>query len=78
MATMIIEGERAGAASGETYEVRNPATGEVVDRVPSGGPEDVDRAAHAAARTQRSWGKLTPATRLRLTCWERSRRSRPS
>jgi len=33
MATMIIEGERTKAASGKTYEVRNPATGEVVDEV---------------------------------------------
>ena len=41
---MIIEGERATAASGETYEVMNPATGEVVDQVPNGGAEDVDRA----------------------------------
>ena len=37
MATMIIEGERTKAASGKTYEVRNPATGEVVDEVPAGG-----------------------------------------
>jgi len=60
---MIIEGERAGAASGETYEVRNPATGEVVDEVPSGGPEDVDRAARAAARAFESWSALTPNKR---------------
>src|SRR5437016_4923456 len=66
MATMIIEGERAGAASGETYEVRNPATGEVVDRVPNGGVEDVDRAAQAAARTQKSWGKRPPAERAKI------------
>src|SRR3979409_205013 len=50
MATMIIEGERTKAASGKTYEVRNPATGEVVDEVPAGGPADVDKAAHAAAK----------------------------
>src|SRR5438105_11026891 len=66
MATMIIEGERAGAASGETYEVRNPATGEVVDRVPSGGVEDVDRAAQAAARAQKTWGKLPPVERAKV------------
>src|SRR5205823_4725633 len=64
MATMIIEGERAGAASGETYEVRNPATGEVVDRVPNGGVEDVDRA--APARAQKTWGKLSPAERAKI------------
>jgi acyl-CoA reductase-like NAD-dependent aldehyde dehydrogenase len=63
---MIIEGERTSAASGETYEVRNPATGEVVDRVPNGGPADVDRAAQAAARAQKSWGKLPPAERARI------------
>src|SRR5262249_57616023 len=49
VATMIIEGERVGAASGQTYQVTNPATGEVVDEVPSGGGEDVARAAEAAA-----------------------------
>ena len=43
LATMIIEGERVGAASGQTYQVTNPATGEVVEEVPSGGAEDVDR-----------------------------------
>jgi succinate-semialdehyde dehydrogenase/glutarate-semialdehyde dehydrogenase len=63
MATMIIEGERAKAASGETYKVRNPATGEVVDEVPSGGPEDVDRAAKAAAKAFETWSALTPNKR---------------
>ena len=58
MATMIIEGERTKAASGRTYEVRNPATGEVVDEVPSGGPADVDRAAKAAAKAFGTWSKL--------------------
>jgi len=55
---MIIEGERVGAASGQTYQVTNPATGELVDEVPSGGAEDVDRAAVAAARAQRSWAAM--------------------
>ena len=65
MATMIIEGERATAASGETYQVKNPATGEVVDEVPSGGVEDVARAARAAEKAQRSWGRLAPSERAR-------------
>jgi len=63
---MIIEGERASAASGETYQVKNPATGEVVDEVPNGGVEDVDRAARAAEKAQKSWGKLAPAERARI------------
>jgi acyl-CoA reductase-like NAD-dependent aldehyde dehydrogenase len=66
MAAMIIEGKPAEAVSGETYEVCDPATGEVVDRVPAGGPEDVDRAARSAVRAQRSWGKLAPAERARI------------
>lgn len=57
MATMIIEGERAPSSTGRSYEVRNPATQEVVDVVPDGGPEDLDRAAQAAARAQKDWGR---------------------
>src|SRR5947208_11860423 len=64
MATMIIEGDRTKAASGKTYEVRNPATGEVVDEVPAGGPADVDKAAEAAAKAFTTWSKL-PANQRR-------------
>ncbi|MDQ6691523.1 MAG: aldehyde dehydrogenase family protein [Candidatus Dormibacteraeota bacterium] len=63
---MIIEGQRVQAASGETYDVMNPATGEVVDSVPAGGAEDVDRAARAAAKAQASWGRLAPAERAKI------------
>src|SRR4029077_11929231 len=82
MATMIIESERAKAASGKTYEVRNPATGEVVDEVPAGGapapgpaapagaraggPADVDRAAQAAAKACSAWSKLAPNKRAEI------------
>ena len=58
MATMIIEGDRTKAASGQTYEVRNPATGDVVDEVPAGGAEDVERAAQAAAKAFTTWSRL--------------------
>src|SRR6266704_44952 len=58
MATMIIEGDRAKAASGKTYEVRNPATGEIVDEVPAGGAADVDKAAQAASKAFATWSKL--------------------
>jgi acyl-CoA reductase-like NAD-dependent aldehyde dehydrogenase len=66
LATMIIEGERVGAASGQTYQVTNPATGEVVEDVPNGSAEDVDRAARAAEKTQRGWGRLPAAERARI------------
>jgi acyl-CoA reductase-like NAD-dependent aldehyde dehydrogenase len=64
MATMIIEGERTSAASGKTYEVRNPATDEIVDEVPAGGPADVDKAAKAAHKAFATWSKL-PANQRR-------------
>src|SRR3979409_1101387 len=66
MATMIIEGDRTKAASGKTYEVRNPATGEVVDVVPAGDAADVDRAAQAAAKACGSWPKLAPNKRAEI------------
>src|SRR5437667_616816 len=58
MRPMIIEGDRTKAASGKTYEVHNPATGDVVDEVPAGGPADVDKAAQAAAKAFATWSKL--------------------
>src|SRR5438874_10587141 len=58
MATMIIEGDRTKAASGKTYAVRNPATGEVVDEGPAGGAADVDKAAQAAAKAFTTWSQL--------------------
>src|SRR5947207_15497530 len=48
--TMLIGGEWALAAARRTLEVRNPATAEVIARVPDAGPEDVDRAVRAARR----------------------------
>ena len=45
---MIIGGEQVDAADGQTFDVMNPATGEVLARAPLGGPEDVNRAVRAA------------------------------
>jgi len=53
---MWIDGEQAEAASGEWRTVRNPAQREtVIARVPSAGPEDVDRAVAAARRAFPAW-----------------------
>jgi acyl-CoA reductase-like NAD-dependent aldehyde dehydrogenase len=60
MAQMIINGERVGAASGATMEVRNPATGDVVDTVPKADAADTRRAIDAAAAAFAAWSK-TPA-----------------
>ena len=48
---ILIGGELADAASGETMEVIAPATGETIAEVPRCGAEDVDRAVEAAEIT---------------------------
>ncbi len=45
---MFIDGAPAVASGGEWLEVRSPATGEIVGRVPAGTEADVDRAVQAA------------------------------
>ncbi len=45
---MWIDGEAVASASGEWIEVRNPATGDVIGRIPAGTQQDVDRAVAAA------------------------------
>jgi betaine-aldehyde dehydrogenase len=47
---MVIGGEHVAAADGQTFEVVNPATGQVIANAPLGGREDVDRAVAAARR----------------------------
>jgi hypothetical protein len=44
---LFIDGKWVAAASGKTFEVVNPATGEVVARVAGGDKEDVNRAVAA-------------------------------
>jgi betaine-aldehyde dehydrogenase len=59
----IIGGEKVAAASGETYDVVNPATGEVYAQAPASGAEDVDRAMKAAEKAFSSWRDSTPGER---------------
>ncbi|CAN5267681.1 gamma-aminobutyraldehyde dehydrogenase [soil metagenome] len=59
----IIGGASVAAASGKTYDVVNPATGQVYASAPASGPEDVDRAMRAADAAFESWGDTTPAER---------------
>jgi len=65
---MLVDGEWRQAASGETFAVFDPATGEAIARVPSGGAADVDAAVAAAGRAFAggAWPAMTPAQRERL------------
>jgi acyl-CoA reductase-like NAD-dependent aldehyde dehydrogenase len=58
----FIGGEWVGAASGQTFESVNPATGETLGTFPRSGPEDVDRAVSAAKEAYEDW-RLVPAPR---------------
>jgi phenylacetaldehyde dehydrogenase len=66
--SMFIDGSFVAAASGKTFPVYNPATGEVVAHVPEAETEDVDRAVRAARRAfdHGPWSRLTPSQRGRL------------
>lgn len=52
---MLIDGELVDARSRETFETRNPATGEHIADIPRGTEEDVERAIRAAKEAQTEW-----------------------
>jgi alpha-ketoglutaric semialdehyde dehydrogenase len=56
----FIGGEWVDAASGETFESRNPATGETLGLFPKSAAEDVGRAVEAARTAYEDW-RLVPA-----------------
>lgn len=57
----FIDGAFAG--DGEIREVRNPATGDVVDRYVTGSADDVDRAVDAARTASWAWRTVDPVNR---------------
>jgi aldehyde dehydrogenase (NAD+) len=64
---MLIDGRWVAAASGKTFETRNPATGELLAQVAEGDLEDIDRAVAAARKAFTGpWSKWKPAERQLL------------
>ena len=64
---MFIGGKWVEAASGKTFETRNPATGEVIATVPRADKEDIDRAVAAArAAFEGPWSRFKPHERQKL------------
>ena len=61
----FIDGKFADAASGETFDCINPATGDVLAQVAACGAEDVDRAVIAARKSfdAGSWSRAAPGDR---------------
>ena len=65
---MMIGGEHVDAADGQTFDVVNPATSEVIAHAPLGGAEDVNRAVQAATRAfedPKGWATWSAAKRGR-------------
>ena len=62
----FIGGEWVESSSGETIEVLNPSTGDVIAEVPSSSAEDVERAVEAAKRAWDEWRFKTPKDRMEL------------
>jgi len=64
---MLINGEWVRAASGKTFESRNPATGDLLATVAEGDAEDINRAVGAArAAFEGPWSKFKPYERQAL------------
>jgi len=66
MAKMFIAGESAGSSSGQTYDVINPATSEVVDSAPKGNEADTRAAIDAAYAAFPSWAETAAEARAQL------------
>ena len=79
---LFIGGEWVEPAGSGTIDVVNPATEEVIGRVPEGTPEDADRAVRAARAAFDSWSETSPYERAQLAgaigakLAERGRRAR--
>ncbi|MBU3952696.1 MAG: aldehyde dehydrogenase family protein, partial [Proteobacteria bacterium] len=69
---MFIDGKWKKAVSGAEFGVFNPATGDLIDRVPDAGPRDVADAINAADKAFPSWSSLTAYQRSQYlyTAWK--------
>jgi aldehyde dehydrogenase (NAD+) len=64
---MLIDGEWVRAASGKTFESRNPATGDLLAIIAEGDAEDINRAVAAARRAfEGPWSRFKPYERQAL------------
>jgi len=62
----LINGEFVKPASGEYFEVKNPATQKLVAKAANGDKKDVDKAVAAAKKAQLAWEQTAPRQRGKL------------
>ena len=60
----FIGGSYLAPSASETLPVLNPATGEILFRIPLSGPEDVGRAVASAREALREWRETPPGDRV--------------
>lgn len=63
---MLIDGKQTESCTGKTFEVKNPATGEIIDTVPLGCIEDVNKAIDAAHEAFPRWSAMAPRDRGKI------------
>ncbi|MCF6776062.1 CoA-acylating methylmalonate-semialdehyde dehydrogenase [Thiotrichales bacterium 19X7-9] len=61
----FINGKKVSSSS-HTYDIYNPATGEIIDTLAMGSESEIDQAVIAAKNAFASWGKLSPLKRSRV------------
>ncbi|MFI7455030.1 aldehyde dehydrogenase family protein [Nonomuraea sp. NPDC049714] len=66
MRQLYIGGAWTASASGEAIEVVNPATEEIIDRVPAGTQVDVQEAVSAARKAFATWSVTAAAERAKM------------
>ena len=64
--THLINGEKVAGTSGRFAESRNPATGEIISKVPLATTAELDAAVAKAAEAQKAWAKVNPQRRARV------------
>jgi acyl-CoA reductase-like NAD-dependent aldehyde dehydrogenase len=65
-AAMLVGGDWRPAADGRTFDVADPATGEVLAQLPEAGAVDVEAAVAAAAEALPAWSGLDASERGRI------------
>jgi succinate-semialdehyde dehydrogenase/glutarate-semialdehyde dehydrogenase len=63
---MQINGKAVESFSGEFFDIINPATGELIDRVPRGTKDDAAIAVEAASSAAASWASISSQQRARV------------
>lgn len=63
---LYINGEYVDSTSSEWIEILNPATEEVISKIPNGTKEDADKAIDAAFEGQKEWEKVPSSERGKI------------